>query len=199
MIKYKCLYDYYLQLVCILLFCCHFLLTAHLPSSLNLCRSLLVLWCLQMVPTFTLCRPCTITFSGGWVSRSGQISTHQRSASKSDHLGHAKTSKMNILQLPLAVSLLSFLPFRLLPLPVASSILTVQEHLCSLLLLRTVLVSNFSLSLHVIISSVYFSILPIVCLFTSLFPRNCQFYCSYHLWRLWPNYKVRAYDCLYAF
>ncbi|CAC5355488.1 unnamed protein product [Mytilus coruscus] len=54
-------------------------------------------------------RPCTITFSGWRVSRGGQTSTHQHSASSSDHLGVAITSKMNALLLPLAVLLRKFL------------------------------------------------------------------------------------------
>lgn len=77
-------------------------------------------------------QPYIITFS--W-RVSGKPSTQQHSASSSDHFSSAITSKMNNMLLPLAILLLSSLLFRLFPLPVSSSILTVQENLCSLLLL----------------------------------------------------------------
>lgn len=142
---------------------------------LNLSRYLLVLWCVQMVPTFTRCFNPVPLHPSSW-----------------DHLGHAITIKMNVLLLLLAVLLLFSLPFRLLL--IVWSILHIQW-LCRKTSAAYLYCEqpHFPPSLSVCCHQFCVPfLLPLVCLFTSLFPRNCQLYCYYHLWQLWPNCNVWA-------
>ena len=84
---------------------------------------------------------CTITSSDGRFSRGGQninlstIGFHLRSSRRCHNQQDERS----------AVLLLSSLSFRLFSLPLASSILTVQERFCSQLILETVTLFNPSL------------------------------------------------------
>ena len=88
-------------------------------------------------------RPYTIAYSG-WQDRRGvQTFTDKHSASSSDHLGDAITSKMNVLLLFPSRLNVVFLTFPTIP--IACSILHTDCTGSPVLLLRTATFSNFSL------------------------------------------------------